>query len=128
MLHSWCPATDGNGSTIRTILYDYRKAFDLIDHSILIGKLHNLDLPNSVINWITDFLTNRFQGSKLTDNCYSEWLFLLMISDLNIGDHGIWKYVDDTTTSEIVLKDGTIATLRILQIRLCPGPLKIEFN
>ena len=26
MLHTWCSATDGNGSTIRTILYDYRKA------------------------------------------------------------------------------------------------------
>ena len=73
MLHSWCSGTDGNGSTIRTILYDYRKAFDVIDHSILIDKLHNLDLPNSVINWITDFLTNRFQRIKLTDNCYSEW-------------------------------------------------------
>ena len=42
------------------------------------------------------------QGTEL-----GPWLFLLMINDLNIGDHGIWKYVDDTTTSEIVLKDGT---------------------
>ena len=75
MLHSWCSATDRNRSTItcRTILYDYRKAFDLIDHSIPIGKLHNLDLPNSFINWIIDFLTKRFQRIKLTDDCYSEW-------------------------------------------------------
>ena len=31
MLHHWCVNTDGNGSTIRTILFDYRKAFDFID-------------------------------------------------------------------------------------------------
>ena len=31
MLHHWCVNTDGNRSTIRTILFDYRKAFDFID-------------------------------------------------------------------------------------------------
>ena len=31
-------------------------------------KLHNIYLPNSVINWITDFLTNRLQRIKLIDN------------------------------------------------------------
>jgi hypothetical protein len=29
-----------------------------------------------------------------------------MINDLDIDNHGIWKYVDDTTTSEIVHKDA----------------------
>ena len=65
MLHHWFLETDGNGSTIRTILFDYRKAFDLIDHGILIDKLSRLELPPSVINWITDFLTDRFQRVKL---------------------------------------------------------------
>ena len=40
---------------MRTILFDYRKAFDLIDHKILVDKLCALDLPNSIINWIMDF-------------------------------------------------------------------------
>ena len=31
MVHSWLCATDGNGATVRTILLDFRKAFDLID-------------------------------------------------------------------------------------------------
>ena len=39
MLHTWTEATGGNGSTNRTILFDYRKAFDLINHSILVSKL-----------------------------------------------------------------------------------------
>ena len=56
MLQVWSQGTDGNGSTIRTVLFDYRKAFDLIDHSILVKKLCTLDLPASVINWTIDFL------------------------------------------------------------------------
>ena len=50
MLHHWFYETDGNGSVIRTILFDYRKAFDLIDHSILFGKLSQLDIPRILDN------------------------------------------------------------------------------
>ena len=32
--------TDGKGSTVRTLLFDYRRAFDFIDHSIVITKLY----------------------------------------------------------------------------------------
>ena len=61
MLHAWFIGTDGNGATVRTMLFDYRKAFDFIDHSILIDKLCKLDIPRSVVNWIIDFLSDRFQ-------------------------------------------------------------------
>ena len=44
MIHEWITETDGSGSTVRAILFDYRKAFDLIDHTILIYKLSKLDL------------------------------------------------------------------------------------
>ena len=37
MLHYWLRVTDGNGSTVRTALLDYRKAFDLVDHHLLIA-------------------------------------------------------------------------------------------
>ena len=39
MVHCWAQETDGNNATVRTILFDYRKAFDLIDHKILLDKL-----------------------------------------------------------------------------------------
>ena len=39
MLHSWNSSTDGNGATTRVVLFDFKKAFDLIDHHILIAKL-----------------------------------------------------------------------------------------
>ena len=73
MVHEWSQGTDGNGSTIRLLLFDYRKAFDLIDHSILISKLSVLDIAPSVINWIIDFLSDRSQRIKLCEGCVSEW-------------------------------------------------------
>ena len=39
MLRHWSLWTDGNGSTVRTLLFDYRRAFDFID-SIVITKLY----------------------------------------------------------------------------------------
>ena len=35
MVHCWSKETDGNGATEITLLFDYRKAFDLIDHTFL---------------------------------------------------------------------------------------------
>lgn len=37
------------------------------------------------------------QGTKL-----GPWLFLIMINDLNAGEADMWKYVDDTTISEVM--------------------------
>ena len=42
------------------------------------------------------------QGTKL-----GPWLFLWMINDLKITEVSIWKYVDDTTVSEVVKKGDT---------------------
>ena len=35
MAHQLSLGTDGNGSTVRTILFDYRKAFDFIDRRVI---------------------------------------------------------------------------------------------
>jgi hypothetical protein len=54
MIHEWNGSTDGNGGTTRVILFDFRKAFDLIDHHLLVRKLKTYDLPLWTIDWITD--------------------------------------------------------------------------
>ena len=69
MLHN----TDGNGSTVRVMLFDFKKAFDFIDHSILMSKLEAYELPPWVLDWIASFLTDRKQRVKLAYNSYSDW-------------------------------------------------------
>ena len=118
MFHHWLRATDGSGSTVRTALLDFRKAFDLVDHHILVGKLLTLGVKPTVVNWVTDFLRNRQQRVKLS-GVFSDWLdvpagvpqgtrlgpwlFLAMINDLRLPEEFLmWKFADDTTVSEVV--------------------------
>ena len=50
-----------NGGQVDAIYTDFSKAFDRVNHSILLLKLHRLGFPNTVLNWIASFLSNRTQ-------------------------------------------------------------------
>ena len=75
MVHSWLWATDGNGATVRKLLLDFRKAFDVIDFHLLLQKLLGFDLRDNIIAWIVDFITGLGHRLKLHE-CYSEWCSL----------------------------------------------------
>ena len=73
MLHKWLSETDGLGSDVRVLLFVFRKAFDLIDHAMLVNKLKLLAIPNSIVNQVISFLSERSQRVKLTQDCMSKW-------------------------------------------------------
>ena len=77
LVHRLLRATDGTGSTVRTALLDFRKAFDLVDHHILVAKFLSLGVKPSVVNWIIDFLRGRQQRVKVMECFLIGWPFLL---------------------------------------------------
>ena len=73
MLHHWFEATDGTGAHVRAALLDYKKAFDLVDHNLLITKLYSLGVKPTVVNWVADFSRDRHQRVKLNSDCFSDF-------------------------------------------------------
>jgi hypothetical protein len=109
--HLWLGALEDTGSTVRILFLDFRKAFDRVDHSILLTKLANLGLPSFLVRWLTSFLCQRRQRVKVAQS-KSEWsqmtagvpqgtllgptTFLLHINCLQTDCKAV-KYVDDAT-------------------------------
>ena len=59
MIHSWYKETDPPGNYIRILLLDYSKAFDLINHELLLQKLIALNIPDHLVRWMGAFLVDR---------------------------------------------------------------------
>ena len=72
MTHMWHQALDQSLSA-RDLFVDFTKAFDRVDHTIVINKLTELGIPGSVIKWFASFLVNGQQRVK-TGDCLSSWL------------------------------------------------------
>ena len=90
--HNWSLGTDGNGATVRTLLLDYRKAFDLIDHSILVRRLRNqCKLPASIITWIIDSFIGQIPADLI---CIRMFFWL--------GPSPCWRTTGDQTKPMVV--------------------------
>ena len=65
LIHEWLQAAETPKAVIRSCLIDFSKAFDRINHNILIHKLDLLIVPPILLNWCASFLQDRFQRVKL---------------------------------------------------------------
>ena len=54
-----------SGEEVDVIYLDYAKAFDNVDHKILLAKLKKYGINGNLYNWIAAFLTNREQMVSL---------------------------------------------------------------
>jgi hypothetical protein len=70
VLHDIGKNLDSN--KVDMIYLDFSKAFDSIDHAILLQQLHMHGIKGSLLLWFKDYLTDRFQCVVL-DNVASDW-------------------------------------------------------
>ena len=115
MIDSWLKAIN-EGKIIGCVLVDFRKAFDLVDHHILLKKLQCYKCNESCLSWFDSYLSQRTQrvslNSTLSDpseviygvpqgSILGPLLFLLFINDLPLflqnNSTFVDLYADDTT-------------------------------
>ena len=96
------------------ILIDFRKAFDTVEHSILLDKLYHYGIRGNALQWFNSYLTNRYQYVKYNNtpsdmkkitcgvpqgSILGPLLFLLYINDIASVSNILSSilFADDTT-------------------------------
>ena len=69
------------------------KAFDVVRHALVLGKLSTLGLPSPILNWIVHFLTGRTQATKAADGTFSISLFITQVLIQHYGSGLLWKLI-----------------------------------
>ena len=116
LIHQWLAATEIPQTLVQSCLVDFSKAFDRINHNILLCKLQTLGVPPILLNWCASFLCNRQQRVKL-GTFKSSWkqinagvlqgtklgplFFLVMLNDFSVV-FALYKLIDDMTMFEVL--------------------------
>ena len=72
LLEEWKRAVD-SGQMFGTLLADLSKAFDCLDHELLIAKLNACGFSLPALKLVHDYLSNRKQRTKV-NRTYISWL------------------------------------------------------
>lgn len=59
------------GGVVGAIFLDFKKAFDTVNHKVLLNKLCNLNFSSGVLNWIESYLSNRPQSVRVGNHLSS---------------------------------------------------------
>ena len=102
-----------NGKLTGVVFLDLKKAFDTVDHEIMINKLNKYNLDELAKNWFLNYLSGRvqsvkYQGTQSTrlpitcgvpqGSILGPLMFIMYINDLStyLSDSKVSLYADDT--------------------------------
>ncbi|CAB4025078.1 Hypothetical predicted protein [Paramuricea clavata] len=109
----WLKAMD-DGELIGAVFMDFSKAFDLVNHDVLLRKLAKYHISQQALQWFTSYLDGRSQQCSVLGSLSSSLmlergvpqgsilgpiLFSIYINDLpmSLGEANADIYADDTT-------------------------------
>ena len=101
------------GNYVAGVFFDLQKAFDTVDHAILLHKLSNYGIRGIVHKWFESYLTDRMQYTTVSEHCskpltvncgvpqgsvLGPLLFILYMNDISraVSDAKIKLFADDT--------------------------------
>ena len=135
------------GYNVDVVYLDFAKAFDKVDHNILLHKLKNLGIDGKTLKWIQNFLEDRVQqvvvnGTLSTPHqvisgvpqgsVLGPLLFLVLIGDIddNILHMLIASFANDTRVTKGIKTETDAAELQNDLFRIYDWSQKnnMEFN
>lgn len=145
--NNWCVNVD-KGLLNGVIFIDIKKAFDTIDHEIILQKLAKYGVDQDALKWLKSYLANRLQQCNVNNhlsstsplNCgvpqgsiIGPLLFLIFINDLpnclSLGSPRM--YADDTNVTfaasdMLGLETQIITELKSINLWLKPNKLSLN--
>ena len=109
----FCYENMDSNNKIVGIYFDLQKAFDTVDHNLLLNKLYHVGIRGLMHNWLTNYLSNRKQYTSI-NGVFSEMgdivcgvpqgsvlgplLFLIYVNDIStaVSDNSLRLFADDT--------------------------------
>ena len=103
---------------IDLLILDFSKAFDVVSHRLLLGKLEHYGVRGNTLGWVTDWLTDRTQRVVIDGECSEDapvlsgvpqgtvlgpLMFILYINDISAGTNcSIHLFADDCLLYRVV--------------------------
>lgn len=117
------------GNNVDIVFLDFAKAFDKVDHGILLHKMKRLGITGKIGRWLHNFLTSRSQKVTVEGHCSESsrvisgvpqgsvlgpLLFLVLMGDIDQGlDHStLSSFADDTNISHVTSSEDDIQLLQ----------------
>ena len=133
--HGFVSRALDEGLQVDTVYTDFRKAFDTVDHSVLLRKLSRWGFGGPLLLWIESYLTGRLQTVRVS-NCLSSpisvtsgvpqgshlgpLLFNVFIDDIAVilSNTSFLLYADDLKLFRIIRGIGDVLSMQDDLVRL----------